>query len=604
MNKDQLFINTFYQKIQTPNCDVSKEILRIKSFYKKHLTLQYMLGVYYEQCNRIEDAIKQFELCISLEPLFTNPYFHIANYIVKNMTDSYTIVTLLTPLINKSTYQHQSKSYKYYLKDQIQICAFLSTCQDKTQHLALLQKAYNGILSRIKQLNLSQLDIATTTGLKNVYMQYGTLMLDIDADKAVEIFYDGLCFAQTHAMNKDMLEMFLISSHYSLKQLKLPYNPSDIIISNRYMHTRIKDSDSKINLGYISPDFNKNAVGLFITAQLKHFDHSRFNVFCYYNNDKSDVFTATFRSYPHIQWVNIKFMSDQDVYKLMTMTHQLDILVDLISMGIGNRLNLIALKPAPIIINYVGFPGYSHVRAIDWRIVDHITDPVECEALHKTYAYAEKLYRLPRCFLCYHMFDNVLTPPVKPKFGDRVRLGVTSRFTKVHPELVSIWASILHENPQITLCIKADGTKTCSWLDKFPINQIEYIPFQEELDDFLNLHNTFDFCLDTFPYSGTTTTCSALLMGVPVITYYDRKNPHVSNTSASILKHCHLDEFVCSSLESYKDKIRHLCIDCERYRSHEFRCHVRHAFETLMNPIEFMKHYESLLIDVYNKYMY
>lgn len=614
MQGEQQLINVMHQKM-SQNLDVTKELDMIKRKYRQSFTLQYFAGVHYENTGKLYDAIKQFEKCMCIAPLFTHPYFHIANMLIEDpanpLLTNYKIESLFNPIIDKATVNPQSRSLQYNIKDQIQICAFLSTT--KSNNKKLLQKlksTYEVILQRIERL--TNVDAAIVEGYRNISLQLGVVCMCLNqVDQAFDYYYRGLSFNMSQLLGSTterLLQGFLVTSAYSERTLTLPMSPSDIVQSSQF--TGYQRRNQKIHIGYISPDFNKNAVGLFLTAQLKHFNKDVYEVFCYYNHSDTDIYTSVFRSYPYITWVDIKNKTDDEVYYIMKDRHTLDVLVDLIAMGIGNRLSLIAKKPAPVIINHIGFPDYTHLPAYDVRIVDNITDPIEHEALHKKYDYSETLLRLPRCFTCFHMFDNVLVPDVcyYTNNTDEIRLGITNRYAKMHPTIVKCWEEIAKQNPKIVFLVKLEhGEIKNSLLESIPQNQVKYIPFQDSLEDFLSLHNQFDLCLDTYPYSGTTTTCSALFMGCPVVTLYNPTNRHVSNTTASIMQNLQLDsikKFLTSSTEQYVQTVTQTCMDCESIkvlRSSFMRKQIRKSFMQTMDPKAFMQGYELLVQSLVGK---
>jgi predicted O-linked N-acetylglucosamine transferase (SPINDLY family) len=365
-------------------------------------------------------------------------------------------------------------------------------------------------------------------------------------------------------------------------------------------------NNGKINIGYLSPDFNKNAVGLFLTCFLKHYDPSHFNVFVYYTNHQSDEFTTQFKSYP-VTWIDAAYMDDSALYNLIKFTHRIDVLVDLISAGVSNRLELMCMSPANVIINYLGYPGTSFIPQVTHKLADGISDPLESHNTH----YTETLVKMPRCFLCFSLFDNLQNlPQINPTFdsGDTIYAGVMNKSLKFHPNILKTWKEILLHNKNLVLCIKEDEYSSSSnsivqqFMNSVPPNQIKIIPFQPSLPEYLSVFNQFHFCLDTFPYSGTTTTCTSLYMGVPVFTVYNPNNMHVSNVSASIITGTDpalAKRFVCNDLDDYVSRVNGYCsllTDNTEYSwNKSWRQDLQSKFLQLMEPRRFMHEYESVI---------
>jgi hypothetical protein len=114
-------------------------------------------------------------------------------------------------------------------------------------------------------------------------------------------------------------------------------------------------------------------------------------------------------------------------------------------------------------------------------------------------------------------------------------------------------------------------------------------------EEYIDLFYNIDIMLDTFPYSGTTTTCNSLYNSIPVITLYN-KDLHSHNVSSSLLINSGLNELVAYSMEEYIEKTVLLCNDKERINDYKKNIHGK--FENLMNEKEFMKDYEKLLLEL------
>ena len=358
-------------------------------------------------------------------------------------------------------------------------------------------------------------------------------------------------------------------------------------------------ANDKIHVGYLSPDFNMNAVSLFLTAVLKHHDPARFKLYCYYARPDCDKYTKMMMGWPGIEWTNVTYRTDEDVYKLMTERHKLDILVDLISLGAANRMPLIALKPAKVVVNYLGYPNKCYQSAVTHRIVDRVTDPPESENETR----GEKLVRMNRCFVNFTLFENIATPRIvyRPHMVDEVRIGIFNKSAKYSTHVLAAWNNILAKNPRVVLYVKQDermhhDPTAYQAVEKlFPPGRVRPLPVLDDLTSYYEQFNQVEFTLDTFPYSGTTTTCNSLYMGVPVVTVYDARNPHVCNVSASILKHVGEDgKYLCRNLEEYEARVLEL-VDDLPCKSMQDRVDRRERFLRAMDCDAFMREYEGVL---------
>ncbi|HBB34622.1 MAG TPA: glycosyltransferase, partial [Cyanobacteria bacterium UBA9273] len=188
---------------------------------------------------------------------------------------------------------------------------------------------------------------------------------------------------------------------------------------------------------------------------------------------------------------------------------------------------------------YLGYPNTTGLDTIDYRLTDAWTDPEgQTEHLH-----TEQLVRLPHGFLCYQ-------PPIEcPEVGSlpvltnqQVTFGSFNNLSKVTPELIGYWARILTAIPSSRLIIKSKplfdaGTRDYVYEQfkqhSIEAQRIELLGWLPDTSQHLTLYNQVDIALDTFPYNGTTTTCEALWMGVPIVTLAGQT--HVSRVGVSLL---------------------------------------------------------------------
>lgn len=310
----------------------------------------------------------------------------------------------------------------------------------------------------------------------------------------------------------------------------------------------------KIRVGFISPDFRQHSVAYFLEPVLRLHDRSRFEFFGYSTSNRRDQVTDIFQG-----WLaglrNITPMTDDQAADQIR-ADGIDILVDLVGHTPGHRLGVIARKPAPVQVSWLGYPNTTGMAAVDCRLTDALADPPGMtEALH-----TEKLVRLPGSFVCYGKLVPEL-PPVAPlpalKNGF-VTFGSFGRFAKLTPQMVAVWSRILHRVPDSKLFLKSfsfkDEDTRASLLGRFAQHgigpeRLRLEGFRECLHDHLLVYHEIDIALDTFPYHGTTTTCEALQMGVPVVSLIGRT--HVARVGASLLAQVGLDEWAAPTEDAY-----------------------------------------------------
>ena len=171
----------------------------------------------------------------------------------------------------------------------------------------------------------------------------------------------------------------------------------------------------RLKIGYISPDFCRHPVGGFIEPVLAAHDRDRFQVFCYSTTTRPDETTRRLAGLCE-HWRDVSRDSDDMIAERMRFDG-IDILVELAGHTGGGRLPLVARKPAPVQVTWLGYPNTTGLRAIDYRFTDADADPPgSTDALH-----VEKLVRLPQGFLCY------CPPAITPEPGEAAVPGERQR---------------------------------------------------------------------------------------------------------------------------------------------------------------------------------
>ncbi len=249
---------------------------------------------------------------------------------------------------------------------------------------------------------------------------------------------------------------------------------------------------------------------------------------------------------------------------------QIDMLVDLQGHSAGgSRLPVFAIKPAPIQITYLGYPDKTGLTAIDYRFTDAIADPPESDRPSDPAPSGERLVRLPNSFLCFRPYSEA------PDIGDPpacsthvITFGSFNHLAKVNTTTLELSAQILHRVPASRLMLKTRTTSSLAAREfinerfaKFGIgpDRLKLDPFVDLTADHLRSYNQVDIALDAFPYNGTTTTCEALWMGVPVVTLAGQT--HVSRVGASLLTNAGYPQWIARTREKYVDLAVHLAAD-------------------------------------------
>ncbi len=366
-------------------------------------------------------------------------------------------------------------------------------------------------------------------------------------------------------------------------------------------HSNSRDPDRRIRVGYVSSNFYEHSVAHFIKPVLDHHDQDRFEMYGYYNNDYSDPMTECLSS-GFSRWYRVKSLSDDALSRLIR-SDGVDILVDLNGHTADNRLLVFAAKPAPVQITWIGYPNTTGLSAMDYRITDAIADPPgTTEHLH-----TERLLRLPDTFSCYSPPDpcpGVAEPPVLK--NGYITFGSFNNFAKITPPVIEVWCRLLERSPGSRLVLKAElfqepasrqrieGLFRQAGIDA---TRIELVGKDASRTAHLQRYAEIDIALDSFPYSGTTTTCEALWMGVPVITLAGRV--HAGRVGVSQMKSIGLDEFVAQTPDQYADIAAALAEKPGYLQTLRSGMRERLAASPLLDAERFTRNLEMVYLDIW-----
>lgn len=379
---------------------------------------------------------------------------------------------------------------------------------------------------------------------------------------------------------------------------------------------KIKNENETLNIGFISGDFICHPVSYFISCILKNINYNKFNVYCY----SLKVVSLT-EMYPKINWRVVKGTNPQELKTIIQDDH-IDILFDLSSQTGDNRLDTFVLKPAPIQVSYCGYPNTSGLSNMDYHIVDHYTDsdgitpgPKGLIRPSTQKYYSEKLVFMDKCFLCY---TPSIQPKEYPKLSEQpsvvngyLTIGTFNRYNKINDDVIEVWERILEKCPTVRFVIKTKEFLTPklkqqfynTWKNKDLLERITVLNYSDLYTQHLGDYNLIDIAVDPFPYSGTTTSCEALLMGVPVLCLFDEQNQlHSQNVSSSLMINTGLEEYVTYSKDEYVDKIYEISNNLQKINC--LKQNTRDAF--LNGPLsqhqQFTLEFEDKLTSMYKNH--
>ncbi|BAU48049.1 putative UDP-N-acetylglucosamine--peptide N-acetylglucosaminyltransferase SPINDLY [Sulfurifustis variabilis] len=366
----------------------------------------------------------------------------------------------------------------------------------------------------------------------------------------------------------------------------------------------IADPDRRLRVGYVSPDFRTHSVMFFVLGWLRNLDRNEFEVYCYSNVAKPDTTTEQLKR-AGVVWRDIHNVPDQIADEIIR-DDQIDILVDLAGHSADNRLLLFSGRPAPVQMTWLGYPNTTGMSAMDYRVTDSWADPEGLtEDLH-----TEQLIRMPHGFLCYTPIPDAPVVSSSP-FQDRgfISFGSFNSLPKLTKSVVKTWSSILQEVPASRLVLKSTGlnerltrTRISEQFQAHGIapDRIVALPAAAKVRDHLGLYADIDIALDTYPYNGTTTTCEALWMGIPVVALAGTS--HVARVGVSLLNQVGLTELIAQDEESYVQRAVELAGDAARLSDLRSSLRERIARSPLCDSIAFARTLENVYRDVWRQW--
>ena len=367
-------------------------------------------------------------------------------------------------------------------------------------------------------------------------------------------------------------------------------------ITARYSSWRCEDRQQRLRVGIVSGDLLNHPVGYALKSLLEYLDPGRVELIAYPTSHKEDEFTALIKPY-FAAWKPLYGLSDEAAARLIH-ADGVHVLLDLSGHTGHNRLPVFAWKPAPVQASWLGYFATTGVTEMDYLLTSEAAVPEEHFG-----QYTETIWHLPDTWMCFTPPDVDLPVATLPALQNGyITLGCFQRLDKFDDEVLPAWSNILAELPsaQLNLACKQLGdpvlmTQFAGRLQQHGIDPARVMmrgPAQSR-EGYLARYNEVDVMLDSFPYPGVTTTCEALWMGVPTITFAG--DTLLSRQGAGVLSAAGQGDWVAGSVAEYITKAVALAGDVNRLA--ELRAGLReHAGASpLFDAKRFARNFEDAL---------
>jgi protein O-GlcNAc transferase len=425
---------------------------------------------------------------------------------------------------------------------------FIIACQEQLANIFLKQQRYDMAAPLFEQaITKKPFDLNPYLGLSQVYLQTHQPTKAIHLLKAVPIdlmmensYVLNLTLAmfharkvddalemilehwQTHSVDKDLLSNAIMFTSYTeqhddFQTRMAPYLKSCYTASQP---AKFESSDhGRLRVGFISGDFAMHPVGYFTHSFLPHLNQY-VDVYLYSNTSSADRLTTQLQKNCFKFSLIGHFDTDTAVKKIIN--DEIDVLIDLSGHTAKNRLDIFRQRAAPCQLSYLGFPESTGLVQMDGQITDrwHIEES-------RSFVGSEKIWHLPNSRFCF------LPPMSLPEIADApmfsnhyITFGYFGNPSKISASCTNIWGQILLAFPGSRLKLKHHHWNDSSlkksllkiWIEMgVEPGRIEFYG-SGKYDVYLESFAEIDFILDSYPFTGATTTCEALWMGVPVLT--------------------------------------------------------------------------------------
>lgn len=331
---------------------------------------------------------------------------------------------------------------------------------------------------------------------------------------------------------------------------------------------RARREGEPLRLALVSQDFREHPVGWFTEALVRALDRSRVHTTCLHAAPLRD--SATERLAQAADAFEDVSALDDAALCAMARARRFDIAIDLAGHSAGSRLSAFARGLAPVQATYLGHPVTTGMSAIHARLVDSTTDPIGSDHLC-----VERLVRLDPVFIAFAPpRDAPEIATSDGRTGTPITFGSFNAVTKVSDACVATWSRVLDGVPGSRLLLKgatlAEPSLRELTRNRFAAcgvdaSRVEVLAPTRSMREHLEAYSRVDIALDTLPYNGTTTTCEALWMGVPVVTYAGDR--HASRVGASLLGAIGQRDLVATSDEDFVRIAGSLAGDASRLRA-------------------------------------
>lgn len=375
---------------------------------------------------------------------------------------------------------------------------------------------------------------------------------------------------------------------------RYPAAPQPLWTGQRYTHQRLR-------VAYVSPDFKEHPVAHLMAGVFEGHDRTRFEVFAFSKSadDGSALRRRVQAAFEH--FIDVNGQSPRQIAQALR-DNEIDVAIDLAGYTLDGALDALAFRPAPVQVNYLGYPGTLGTSYIDFILADRHVIPE-----HNRASFTEEVVHLPDSYLppAVQVLPAERTPTRAecglPETG--VVLCCFNHVYKIHPTVFAVWMDLLRQRPDAVLWLSCRTESARENLRRsaegagIAASRLVFAGRMPRVEDHLARYRVADLFLDTVPYNAHTTAADALMVGLPVVTCVGQAFP--GRVAASLLHAIGLPELATPSLDAYRALVLDLMAQPERLAALRQRLATNRTTHPLFDTQRFCRNLETALLQMH-----
>ena len=594
-----------------------EEVLKLIKNYPEnnHPSILYYSALTNDKLKKKEKALQILDQLIKNHPNFIEPFHLYANIcedlkrydesekilkeiIRKNPNDWKAIYNLTRIKLDRNGNKEEAlKEYKKALElnpknyqilraiAQIQLdTGLIDPAEETINKILLINKNNQYALNLLTLSYLNQLKLNEAEKISKKIIEYKKYNIEEN------IAYRNLILIQIYKDDYDQ-DLLLLK----IKEFLAVFGNKEKITNK----IEFKKKNKKIKIGFVSSDFRKHSINNVIHSLFLYKNKKKFEFCCYSSTNNEDKITDWYKKISN-SWKNIIYLNDKKVSELI-ISDNIDILIFIGGLTGTNRYLLSTYKSAKKQISF--HPASSSgIKELDYWITDSVLNPINIKE-----KISEKVIRMEHLFNFTKPENNYLPkinePPMKK--NNFISFSSFSNPMKLSLKSLELWLEVLKNFQGSKLYLKffnfLDNRKIqntiYNFLEKNSIQKERIIFINKKFKKtYLEYYNDIDIALDTFPYSGATTSFGAICMGVPVYTLTGKN--YISRQSASVLTSAGLSDWIVHDKNDYIKTLKKLA-NLKKVSKLRLNLRKQVAESPLCNGVKFAKNFEDALEKIF-----